>query len=317
MSRTMVLIASLAILKLGICANASISENSTDELMPANTESISETAEAEQPARLIEDESRNSKSSPAEESAEEEKLSQEENNEAKAEKPKSKKTASSKEEDPDDKLQQEHSFMAHDDSHPGAKVDPLLYYQAGCRFIKEKKYQLALDAFNKALELNPKYHEASYRKALVYQLTNMDKYAARRYQHLLKYRPDMDEARINLAALHRKHKHYSGAEEQLRLVIQRNFHSFEAHYNLANVLVEENKPEAALKEYKICLKLKPHNPMVHNNIGVIFLQKNYPEEALQEFRKAYQLQPKNPTFQANLNTAQKHLAEKKARAITM
>lgn len=197
------------------------------------------------------------------------------------------------------------------------KKDPQVYYTEGCKMLSQKKYQAALDQFNKALELNPRYYEASHKKALVYQLTGYDKFAARRYQEILNYRPDMDESRVNLAALHHKHKHYAGAEEQYRAVIDHNFYSFEAHYNLANVLLDQKKYEQALKEYKMCLKLEPNNAQVHNNLGVIFLQKNYPEDALQEFKRAARLAPSNNLFSSNITIAQKTLKNKAKKAVTM
>lgn len=195
--------------------------------------------------------------------------------------------------------------------------DPMAYYNRGCELLKANRLQDALNHFNKALELNPKMYEASYKKALIYQLTGYDKFAARRYQEILKYRPDMDLARINLATLHHKHKHYKGAEEQLKLVINRNYYNFEAHYNLANVYLDQQKPEDAVKEYKLCLKLQPKNGHVHNNMGVIFLQKKYVDEAVQEFRKAAALEPANKTFSTNLVMAQKILNKKKSGDVTM
>lgn len=316
MSRKIALLAALVICELSVCSTSCMSQDSSSSV-PANSESIAEAAEAEQPAKLIEKtpalrgEMKLKAATP--------KYDEGEKTAATSTK-KSSKTA--EEQMQDDKEAAANSYMAHDDS--GLKVDPLLYYQAGLRFMKAKSYQLALDAFNKALEINPRYYEASYRKAQVYQLTGYDKFAARRYLEVLKYRPDMDEARINLATLHRQHKHYSGAEEQLEAVIQHNWASFEAHYNLANVLVEDSnatgakdKWERALKEYKFCLKLRPNNANLHNNLGVLFLQKDYPDEALQEFRKAAQLAPKNQMFSTNIAAASKLIAAKKSKTHSM
>lgn len=308
MSRTIAQIAALAILQLGICSSASMSENSNSADMPSNTEAISDTGEA---VKSVEAKPAAASHAPA---APRKAL--------KGKMEPKRDTSKEDEEEPtakasDDKEVKANAYMAQDDSNPGMNKDPQVFYETGCRYLTIKKYQSALDSFNKALELNPRFYEASYKKALVYQLTGYDKYAARRYQDILNHRPDMDEARINLAALHRKHKHYSGAEEQLQMVLVHKFTSFEAHYNLANVYVEDNKPEEALKEYKICLKMKPTNPMVHNNLGVLFLQKNYPEEALQEFHKAAQLDPRNPTFAANITATQKMIAEKKNKGLTM
>lgn len=325
MSRNLALIAAVAMLELAVCTTASISENSSSD-MPANTESISETAQAEKPARLIEKDG-------DEESASDSSESTGKSAESKPARKRGYKAATpiaaeaddeeeesllKKKEFPDDKEVAANAYMSQDDSNPGSREkDPVLYYQAGCRFMKVKRYQQALDSFNKALELNPKYYEASFRKALVYHLTGYDKYAARRYQDVIKHKPEMSEARINLAALHRKHKHYSGAEEQLLAVIETNPYSFEAHYNLANVLVEDGRPEEALKEYKLCLKIKPKNAMVHNNMGVLFLQRNYPDEALQEFKAAARLSPGNQTFMKNIQTAQGLVAAKKAKGANM
>lgn len=193
---------------------------------------------------------------------------------------------------------------------PPLPPDPESPYREGLRFLKAQKYQEALDKFNECLKISPKYYDAWYGKALVYQLTGFDKFAARRYMELLKRRPDMDQARINLAALHRKHKNYEGAEDEYRLVIEHYFYNFAAHYNLANTLLEQKKFEEALKEYKICLKLKPNSPMVHNNMGVIYLEKNYPDVAQQEFKKACSLEPANQLFQKNLNLAKQKIAQK-------
>jgi superkiller protein 3 len=302
-----------------------MSENSNSSDMPANSESVSEAAESEQPAKLMVPQKENDEAKPAgrmklQSSTPKYDEPETAENGSKAPKVAKAKSKAAKDEDKDEPSQDDresaaNAYMSHDDS--GEHVDPLVYYQAGVRFMKLKKYQLALDSFSKALELNPKYYEASYRKAQVYQLTGYDKYAARRYQDVLKFRPDMDEARFNLAALHRKHKHYTGAEEQLEAVIQHNWASFEAHYNLANVYVEDNKFEDALKEYKFCLKMRPNNPNLHNNLGVLFLQKNYPDEALQEFRKASALSPRNQMFLTNITTASKQIAAKKAKGLQM
>lgn len=347
MSKLFALVAALAILELNFCAFANAAETDSAEV-PPNTESIGEAAEKSEQSKADEVKAalRGEMPEPSNIEAEADKTSAELPTEAPAKKkvskpvlsddtepaaesaPKKKKTAKKvveeeEEEDEDgdvpkaDKEQEANAYMAEDDSRIGAHHDPQAQYEEGCMYLKTKQYQKALDCFSRALQLNPRMHEASYKKALVYQLAGYDKFAARRYQDVLRYRPDMDQARINLAALHRKHKHYVGAEEQYRAVIARNYFCFEAHYNLANVLIDLKRPEEAMKEYKVCQKLKPNAAHVHNNIGVLFLQKNYPEEALQQFKKAASLSPQNSTYQTNVKATAKIIAEKKAKGTTM
>lgn len=198
-------------------------------------------------------------------------------------------------------------MYSQDDS--GPKPDPEAYFIRATQEMAEGKYQAALDDLNRVLKISPHHIEAAYAKGVLYQRTGHDKFAARRYLDVLKRRPDMDKARINLAALHRKHRYYSGAEEQLKTVIGHQFYSFEAHYNLANVYLDQKKYEEALKEYKICQKLKPGNAMVHNNMGVIFLEKKYVEDAINEFKRAANLEPANKLFSKNLSVAQKILKD--------
>lgn len=188
--------------------------------------------------------------------------------------------------------------------------DPLFFYEKGAAFLKDLKYQDALNYTNKALELNPNFWEAWYQKGLIFQLSGHDALAARRYLALIERKPEMIEPHIAMGSLYRKHGDFTLAENEYRKVINLNVYNFAAHYNLANLLMDQKRMEEALKEYRVCLKLKPANAEVHNNVGVIYQEKRYYEDAIEEFKRASTLEPANDIFHKNYTEAKLKLAKK-------
>lgn len=202
--------------------------------------------------------------------------------------------------------------------HPTEEVDdPAYFIKRSQSFAARKDFQSALNYVDKALELQPQNWQASYQKALVYQLAGYDAAAARRYLQIIARRPDMLEARISMGMLYRKHGNLDLAAKEYQACIDEKFYCFPAHFNLANVLTDQNKLEEALKEYKVCLKLQPNNALVHNNMGVIFQKRQYLEEAADEFRKAAHLDPANKLYSENLQNVRSQLGQRAPKNVTM
>lgn len=185
--------------------------------------------------------------------------------------------------------------------------DPMPYYTQGLSALKAKRYQEALDCFNRALKIDPNFYKASFQKAVVFQVTGHPDHAIKRYEQLVKYHPEMAEAHINLGSLYRD-RDVVRAEHEFRKAIDIYYYSLPAHYNLANLLLDMGRYEEAMKEYKACLKFNRKTAFIRNNMGVIYQKKKYYEEAAEQFAIACKLSPKNKIFQDNLKMAQKHLA---------
>lgn len=183
------------------------------------------------------------------------------------------------------------------------------YYTQGLSFLKAKRYQEALDCFNRCLKIDPNYYKASFQKAVVFQVTGYPDHAIKRYEQLLRYHPEMAEAHINLGSLYRDRDKLR-AESEFRKAIDVYYYSLPAHYNLANLLLDMGRYEDAMKEYKACLKFNRKTAFIRNNMGVIYQKKRYYEEAAEQFTMALKLSPQNKTFQDNLRLAKKQLAAK-------
>ncbi len=195
-------------------------------------------------------------------------------------------------------------YMSSDDTVPGyvASIDPNIHYRKAQELANEKKYNAALKEVNAALVQNPKFYEARYLGALLYQWQGRKDDAVAKYRSLLLEKPDYLQARIGLASVLKELGHNKASEAEFRKATETNFSSVEAHYNLANLLIKENRFKEAVSELRICVKLAPTNAAVHNNLGVIFFNEHYLEEAEKEFKQASELDPANKTFLHNLES---------------
>lgn len=185
-----------------------------------------------------------------------------------------------------------------------SSVDPRKHYLLAKELLSQKQYKACLHEVNKALALNPHYWDAMYVGCLSLQLQERNEEAIRKYRRLVRFKPDMAEAHVNLGVLLKKTGQLDEAETAYRKAIEINFYKVDPHYNLANLLIEKGDLEGALGELKACVKLAPRNAWVHNNLGVIYQKRNYLEEAAEEFRKALKLEPANRTFEKNLQSVQ-------------
>lgn len=185
-----------------------------------------------------------------------------------------------------------------------SSVDPRKHYLIAKDLLAQKQYKACLTEVNKALALNPHYWDAMYVGCLSLQLQERNEEAIRKYRRLVKYKPDMVEAHVNLGVLLKKAGALDESELEYKKAIEVNFYKVDPHYNLANLLIEKGDLEGALSELKTCVKLAPRNAWVHNNLGVIYQKRNYFEEAAEEFNRAIKLEPANKTFQQNLHSVQ-------------
>lgn len=197
-----------------------------------------------------------------------------------------------------------------------AAGDPRKHYIHAKELLHQKQYKACLHEVNKALVLNPHYWDAMYIGCLSLQMQERNEEAIRKYRRLVRFKPDMTEAHVNLGVLLKKTGQLDEAEKSYRKAIEINFYKVDPHYNLANLLIEKGDLEGALGELKACLKLAPRNAWVHNNLGVIYQKRNYLEEAAEEFRKALKLEPANRTFESNLKSVQSLMKKKDVGAYT-
>ncbi len=83
------------------------------------------------------------------------------------------------------------------------------YYNRGILYYNQQKYKLALDDYNKAIELNPNYALAYYNRGNLYRRQQKYKLALDDYNQAIKINPNDAEAYNNRGNLYyHQQKHF-------------------------------------------------------------------------------------------------------------
>jgi len=128
-------------------------------------------------------------------------------------------------------------------------------------------FEEAIEILDKALEIDPQFVPALYRRGSVYEEWDQRKEAITAYQQALKYDPNHFDARLGLASAYGK--------------------SF--------------KNELAILEYEKIAELKPNDPEIHFKIALEYWYLQKLPETAEHYRKVIAMNPDH--LQAHLNLA--------------
>jgi tetratricopeptide (TPR) repeat protein len=144
----------------------------------------------------------------------------------------------------------------------------------GKALLEAGRYQEAIAASRRALELDPKLDRAHYNIGTAYLHLDHLEEAVASYQRALEIRPDLLEARNNLG----------------------------------NAYLEQGKAAAALEEYRRALAIQPDARLLHN-LGKAQLDLGRADSAAAAFSRSLALYPDNPEAARGLVKALRHRPE--------
>lgn len=140
----------------------------------------------------------------------------------------------------------------------GEESDPNAYFHLGEAYVKQKKYNLAIDAYQKALKIDP----------------------------------DKSAVHYSLGYLYYELQKYQLAIEEYQKSLINNPKSAEIYFNLGKSLEGVGRPDLALKEYQKAIDFNPKFADSHNNIGIIYTGYRQMDKAEMEFKQAILINPK-------------------------
>lgn len=228
------------------------------------------------------------------------------------------------------------------------KNDYEVHFNLGKIMFYEKKYDIAVEEFNKALNLSPdnpnchleigkcyllggnidlavknleqaiklnsNYADAHYFLGVAYlSLNNYDK-AINELKEALNINP-MYKSPKNL--IKRLFKYKGGVNKPLSELMEKNdiydendlSKEANVHFNLGNTYFQNGLLSEALKEYKKAIHSKPNYPDLRNKIGELYIKKEMYIEAIEEFKHALSINPKYITAVLNLGIAYSKYAD--------
>jgi tetratricopeptide (TPR) repeat protein/S1-C subfamily serine protease len=176
---------------------------------------------------------------------------------------------------------------------PGNSSDEFEWLSYGNKLLRSQKYEKAVDAFDKAIQIKPDLHQAWYARGRAQRLQQRYKEALVSFSKATAYNQTYDPAWRELGDTLFALNRYEEARQALEKVISLKPDEFIAYRGLCNVLGELGNYPAAIKACDQAIKINPQ-PLQYILRGEIRTSMGDTSEAIKDFNEALRLQPDNP-----------------------
>jgi tetratricopeptide (TPR) repeat protein len=172
---------------------------------------------------------------------------------------------------------------------------------AGLTFLDQGETDLAIDALNQAVKLNPDLAEAYFHLGIAYALIE-SRDASIIENDVNANVPDLDKDRKD------KKKNseiaFERAIDGFKKIVAANKDDFAAWYNMGRSYNKLNKDEDALEAFREAVKLNPEDTEYQTALGAILIKLARYREAIGPLKKAIELDPDNVEAQEFLEDAE-------------
>jgi Flp pilus assembly protein TadD len=131
------------------------------------------------------------------------------------------------------------------------------HFYCGIYAYRQGQYAAAVEAFDRAVALEPTAAEVYYNRARAYAAWGKSAEARRDYDRALEQDPRLGVAWLNRGVLHYQEQQYSQAAADLEQALRNGADPVAAHYKLALVAVAEGNRTAAWQHVEQVLSRKP------------------------------------------------------------
>ncbi|MGO8677583.1 MAG: tetratricopeptide repeat protein [Limisphaerales bacterium] len=144
---------------------------------------------------------------------------------------------------------------------PGNRTQAQRAFDEGLRAQSANRLPEALQAYRRAVQLDPAFFEADYNLGLVATAARNWPTALAAYENALAIKPDSANARYNFALVLRQANHVADAVNELERLLASHPNETRAHLALANLYAQQlHQPAKARAHYEKVLDLDPGLP---------------------------------------------------------
>ncbi|HEV2720970.1 MAG TPA: alkaline phosphatase family protein [Thermoanaerobaculia bacterium] len=178
------------------------------------------------------------------------------------------------------------------------------YNNLGVQLRQQGKLLEAIDAFDRAIDLNPDRPTPYLNRAMAMFDKQYYSQADETFlQAVAKGLPNAESWLIDFAALYREHDMPSRAIALLYKGKQMFPQSYEVAANLGSALVAANRYTEGVPELERALGLQPSSTMVLNNLGIFYAKKRDFGRALDYWNRSLTIEPRQPEIRAAAEAA--------------
>ena len=185
----------------------------------------------------------------------------------------------------------------------------LVYYNIGVTYLYMGKLDFALDSFEKALDINPKFNIAKEGIGRIFTEKGNKLEAIKYYEDILDKDANNYVISLLLGKLFAEQDNISQAEECFRKCIRLMPEKPEGYAELGKLLMKSNNTEQAVKIFKSYVSINQSDFNGHYNLAGCYLKLGDLNNAVYEYTKAADLNPNSHKCLYNLALAYEGLGE--------
>jgi len=181
-----------------------------------------------------------------------------------------------------------------------AGAPPGAFAALGNHFAQRREFSCAVQAFRKALALEPQSVEANFNLGLALMQSGAVEASGESFRRTLTLKPDLIPARVALATVLVELNDLPGAEEHFLGALRLDAKNSGALRGIARVLIIQQHFAAAIPYLKQALVQEPGELGHFLALGVAYAESGDGKEAVAILKRGIQLAPRLPAFHFNL-----------------
>ena len=164
-------------------------------------------------------------------------------------------------------------------------------YDSATQALQNQHYQLAIDLFQRVVQLDPKHKGAWYGLANAYMAVGRTDDAITAYKKQIENNPYDAYAYNGLGLAYQRDSRFDDAIAQFRKQLEVNPLDPYAHANLGRLFVDQKKFADAVPELEKAADLQPKNALIQIELGQAYLGNNQTDKGMAAFDKAIAISP--------------------------
>ena len=176
---------------------------------------------------------------------------------------------------------------------PEQKNNSKLNYLIGVIYLQSKNFELAVNFFEKTINLD-KNNLGAYNNlgASLQQLRRFEQ-AVKVYEKVLSFKPDFTDALNNLATCFANLKKYDQAISYFEKILKINKNNSVVYNNLGNIYKELKQHKKSIENYNKALEINPNYHLTYLNLGDTLIELKDYNGALINYKNLIKLSPKH------------------------
>ncbi|RMH62585.1 MAG: tetratricopeptide repeat protein [Calditrichaeota bacterium] len=165
------------------------------------------------------------------------------------------------------------------------------YYNLGIVYFNAKKYDKALQQFNKIIAALPDFDKPYYGRGLIYEKQKKYDLAIKDFEQVIDFNPNDFKAYYNLGKISIKNKQYTQARKYLDKATELNPEYAPIYFEYGNLLVAQGNMRKSINDYRKAVELDPNNIKFRQTLGEVYYRSQIYYNALVEFDAILKMKP--------------------------